>query len=152
MLCTGQLQERYCTTRMLSRSRIAKIDDDGDETRLSVKSALPLLYAIYLVVYPPLFPSSSPVVQLGLISTRKREIAIGADEYVRSAAVSIDTHSLSPFDFPQNHRPCYYWTVRARVSSFRACLFLPSDIAYIGSGLISMSTRFSLYGRARRIR
>lgn len=140
----GQLQRRYCTTQecyLALESR--RSTTTGRDKTLGEIVALPLLFAIYPSLvsprYPPLFfPSSSPVVQLGLISTRKREIAIGADEYVYEAAVSIDTHSLSPFDFPQN-RPC--WTARACVVIPRLSL---SPERYKRTGLISMSTILSV--------
>lgn len=82
--------------RMLSRSRIAKID--GEETRdpRLVKSlAIPRPYrsiGLDLSFSVPPVSNSSPslplLVQLGLISTRKREIAIGAGEQYETMAVT----------------------------------------------------------------
>lgn len=68
--------------RMLSRSRIAKIDDG---TRLVKSPVIERPHrSIRATIYPSLYPSfflfPPPLVQLGLISTRKREIAIGAGE------------------------------------------------------------------------
>lgn len=69
---------------MLSRSRIAKIDDG---TRLVKSSVIERPHrSIRATIYPsldrlpPFFLFPSPLAQLGLISTRKREIAIGAGE------------------------------------------------------------------------
>lgn len=62
---------------------------DGDET-LAVKSPAPLPISVIPPLPSHLFPPPSPLhpprvlVQLGLISTRKREIAIGAGERVQS--------------------------------------------------------------------
>jgi len=82
--------------------------------------------------YLSLLPSPPPrtLVQLGLISTRKREIAIGAGERIRNGGNS--SSSIIRSLYSTFHKIAYRWTA--------PLFFLSFSGASIGTGLISTSS------------
>lgn len=119
---------------------------DGDETRWNRPRLSRDLYTPFSsLIFSPLSPSCSP--QLGLISTRKREIAIGAGERVWSNTArqqsSIFSFSLS---FCLSLSLCSTFHKIAGSSLDCVWLFLLSfSRASIGTGLISMSSTLWVY-------